>query len=104
MKRILSDRDKQIRKAEFADGLRDVISTWITQNASRQSLVTVQRVELAFTNKSAKIFISVLPESETDKAMGYLVRHTHELSKYIKHQIPNRMVPFLKFEKSVVLR
>lgn len=101
---IISDKDKVIRKQEFSDGLRDVISHWISLNANRQSLVTVQRVELAYTNKSAKIFISTLPESESDKVMEFLRRHTHDISHYLKKKIPHRMTPFLKFEKAVTLR
>lgn len=88
------------KKQEYSDGLRDVISKWITRNSNAQSLITIQAVELAETNKSVKVYISVLPESEGAKAIDFLTRHAHDIGTFLKKEMRHRMVPFLKFEKT----
>jgi hypothetical protein len=90
--------EKTIKQTEYIHGLRDAIGKWISLTATPQSLITLQHIDPSETNKSFKVMVSVLPESEGPKALAYLTRHTHDLAIYLRKAMPHRMIPFIRWE------
>lgn len=61
-------------------------------------LITVTRVETSKDLKSAKIFISIFPESKEKEVFKNLKGKVDELRKYIGSQIKMKFLPQLSFE------
>jgi ribosome-binding factor A len=69
----------------------------IVEIANYQSLITVTHADVSPNFKSAKIFVSVLPESEEHKVLAFLGRHAHDIRNYLKKHLATRTIPFVTF-------
>ena len=82
------------RKARVSSELKKYVSQYITELASQQSLITVTNIMVSDDFKSASVLISVLPESDEEKAVKFIERHLHDMHKTIEKRMKTR-VPFL---------
>jgi ribosome-binding factor A len=77
--------------------LQESAGDFLARNSNGTSLITVTRVELGFKAKSAKILISVLPESQEKAALDFASRNIDELKKVIWEKARIGRLPFLQF-------
>ncbi|MFC1598541.1 30S ribosome-binding factor RbfA [Patescibacteria group bacterium] len=61
------------------------------------SLVTITRVETTSDMKTAKVFISVIPENFRGSSLELLRKNTKLLSQQLKKQVAIKFVPNLNF-------
>lgn len=87
-----------IRQERIKDRIKTLAAKYISQEASRQSLITVTDCLLSDNGKEATIMISVLPESEERAALAFIEHHLQELRGYIKEHSDLKILPYLHAE------
>lgn len=60
-------------------------------------LTTITRVETTADLKESKVFISILPEKETDKILRVLNRKIYFIQQALNKELKIRSVPKIKF-------
>lgn len=86
---------KALKKEKTEEILRKIAADFILREATNASLITVTRVELAPSGKSASLYFTTLPESEEDTALKFLSRKGGELHGYIRDKSRIGIVPQL---------
>lgn len=64
---------------------------------SKETLVTLTRVETSVDLREAKVWISVLPENQTTKVIQILNREIYDFQQKINKVLEMRPVPKIKF-------
>lgn len=78
--------------------IREVAAEFLSREASRQSLITVTRVELSDDRKKGVIYITVLPESSEQAAVKFANRNRSEFSDYFHKRIKGIFPPRVEFQ------
>lgn len=63
----------------------------------RDVLVTITRVESAADLKSARVYVSVIPETKTQRVLQRLNRGLYDLQRKLYERLKMRPVPQLQF-------
>jgi ribosome-binding factor A len=77
--------------------LRQLVSSFLVKEKG-QAMVTVTRLETSKDLKSAKIFVSIFPESQETEMIKLLKSRTGELREFIGSKIKMKFLPHLEFE------
>ncbi len=77
--------------------LRDAAAEFLAREAGPQSLITVTRAEISSDFSSATLFLSVLPEEQSQAALGLARRNIPELKKFLKEHTKLPRAPFIDF-------
>jgi ribosome-binding factor A len=85
------------RKEKIIEQISHIASNFIASEASRKSLITVTHTEVSPDLKRAKIFFTVLPDSEQNKALDFLKRQRSEFKAFFKENSSLSPVPFFDF-------
>ena len=85
------------RGEKMQEALREVAAEFLARESNRQSLVTVTAAALSDDHKRGTIFITVLPESEEEKALAFANRSRSEFSDFFKKQIRGWLPPHVEF-------
>lgn len=91
----MSQRQKQIEEL-----LKRTVATVLQRGLADpriKGLVSVTRVECNVDLKTAKVFVSVLPEEHEDLTMHGLRGATHHIQQQVKKAVALRLVPHLRF-------
>jgi len=67
------------------------------RESNRNSLITVTRTILGKNERSAKIFFSVLPETDEVKVLSFLNRKRGEFAEYVDKHARIGMMPGIEF-------
>jgi ribosome-binding factor A len=86
-----------LRDEKLTEALREAAAEFLSREASRQSLVTVTRAMVGEGGKGAVIFLSVLPESEEQKAVDFANRHRSEFGEFFKTKVRGAYLPHVEF-------
>lgn len=86
--------DKHIRAVEL---LRQEISSFLSTQSNRTSLITVTGIELTRDWAKAKVLISIYPE-ETKGALDFLNRKREDVRDHLKSRVKLKRIPFITFE------
>ncbi len=86
------------REEKIANHIRELAATFIEQEASPASLITVTRVVLATGGKHATILVSVLPREKENAAFGFIKRNLGEMRMFIQSRLKIHPIPFLDVE------
>lgn len=62
-----------------------------------KSLITVMRADISSDIKNLKIFITVYPEKEENKALKELEKNLSEWQKFLASKFKARFLPYSKF-------
>ncbi len=85
------------RNEKIQEALREAAAEFLAREASPQSLVTVTQVMLSGDAKRATIFITVLPDSFENAALGFANRHLRELADFFRRRVRGAFPPHLIF-------
>jgi len=66
---------------------------------SKEILVTITRVETTPNLIESKVFVSVIPEEETDKILQILNNQIYEIQQRLNKRLKMRPIPRIKFWK-----
>jgi ribosome-binding factor A len=83
------------RSEKIAIHIKEIASTFIERESNKSALISITRVEMADRDRSAMIYISVLPESGELSALNFLKRKRAEMRDAIKARLRVRTIPFL---------
>lgn len=78
--------------------LIEAAAKFISEEASRESLITVTRVLPSKDFETMDIFVTVLPEGFEVKAMSYLKRHRSSFKEFVRKTTVLRNIPFFEFK------
>ena len=84
------------RREKFNSLLRNLIASFAIKEISGV-IATISRVENSDDLKTAKIFISIFPESKEAEALKCLKGKVGELRQFIGSQIKTKFLPHLEF-------
>ena len=88
----MTDRTEKLQEA-----LRGVVAEFMAREAGRQALITVTRTTLSSDGKRAMVYLTVLPESAENAALGFATRSRSELSTYFKKRVRGAFPPHIEF-------
>lgn len=61
------------------------------------TLATISRVEVPTDLKTANVYVSVLPFSESDHVLGYLIRNRKRVQKEVSQEMVMKSMPKILF-------
>ncbi|MEK7628258.1 MAG: ribosome-binding factor A [Patescibacteria group bacterium] len=85
------------RKESVVQALIEAASTYLARISNKQSLITITRADVADNYSEATLFISVLPESDEDKALAFANRHLSEMHTYVSEHVRMKRTPIFTF-------
>ena len=85
------------RKERTEKILREVAATFIEKESGPQSLITVTRVETRNRERTAVIYLNVLPKEKEEVVMQFLSRKVPEFKEYLRDNSRLSSVPFTEF-------
>ncbi|MCX6820167.1 MAG: ribosome-binding factor A [Candidatus Adlerbacteria bacterium] len=89
---MLNNRNEKIQEA-----IRTTAAEFLVREANPQSLITVTQVVLSGDSKRANIYITVLPESAENAALGFANRNRRELADFFRKRIRGAFPPHFEF-------
>lgn len=87
-----------IRQDKVRGELMKYVATYIEQEATRQSLISVTDASISPDLKRGTIFISVFPEKEENTAVLFLKRKRPEIRAFIRKNFQSKTIPFIDIE------
>ncbi len=70
---------------------------FLEAESNRQALITVTRVELSPKNNRALVLLSVLPETEAEKAAAFANRRANDFRRFLGQAARMRRLPEVAF-------
>jgi ribosome-binding factor A len=86
-----------LRDEKLNEALRNAAAAFMAREAGRQSLITVTRAQVAEGGRSGVIYLSVLPESEEEKAVAFANRHRSEFGRFFEKSVRGARAPHVEF-------
>ncbi len=88
----------KVPRQEKVNSLLKNLAAYFLSKKTTGAIITVTRVETSKDLKSAKIFISIFPETKEKEMLDLMNERKGELRKYIGSQIKMKFLPTLEFE------
>jgi len=88
----MSKRQEKVREL-----LRHLSAEFLAEEANRTPLITVTGTEVPADFRSAKVFVTVYPESEEEKALVFLKRKRGDLRDFVKNHTKMQTLPRFDF-------
>lgn len=82
------------RKVKVEEALKRLAATFLDREADKTSLITVTHIDISPDFQNATIYISVLPDKETEAALYFCKRKMTDFKKYVKDNMTIHSVPF----------
>ncbi len=86
------------RNEKVANFIKELGAKFLEREGNRTSLITVTNCTVSPDLKQATLFISVLPVSKENAALGFAKRNRGELRNYIKKNMNTKVIPFIEIE------
>jgi ribosome-binding factor A len=83
------------RNEKVANQIKELSALFLSRENNRTSLVTVIKATCSPDLRQATIFITVLPNSRENSALGFVKRKRKELREFLKKNMPIKVIPFL---------
>jgi ribosome-binding factor A len=83
------------RNEKVANNIKELAAQFLGRENNRTSLITVTSTTCSPDMKNATIFITVLPTSKENSALGFIKRKRGELREFLKKNMPIKIIPFL---------
>jgi ribosome-binding factor A len=80
----------------MAELIKQLTAEFLLREATKSSLITVTFCYVSDDMKTAKIGISVFPETLEKTALEFAKRKSRELRDFIKKKVNTKVVPFLE--------
>lgn len=85
----MAERDDKLKEL-----IRELAAEFFSRESNRQSLITVTAVETYGHGSRAKILVSVIPEDQQEKALGFMHRQLGDLRQYVMDRSKIQRVPY----------
>lgn len=85
------------RDEKVVSAITSAAAEFINRESNRRSLITVTRVEIEEGGKTARIFVSVMPEEQTHAVADFLSRQRDEFSTFLKKKVRLHTIPRVTF-------
>jgi len=86
------------RNEKVANQIKELAAQFLGRENNKTSLITVTSATTSPDLKRATIFITVLPNSKEKSALDFIRRKLKDLRKYLKKNMPIKIIPFLDVE------
>lgn len=89
---------REERKQRIDATIAKLAATFIARTAhAENNLITVTRASITDEGKEATVFVTVLPETEQEKALSFLQRHAREFRSYLADNLRVKYPPRVTF-------
>lgn len=88
----MSDRHHRVESL-----LKEVVATFIQQEANADPLITVTRAATSPDFRRVTIFFTTIPDGREDVALAFLKRSGSEIRGAIKKKCNLKIIPFVEF-------
>jgi ribosome-binding factor A len=82
------------KELKIKELLRELAAEFFSRESNRQSLITVTDVSLEARGSRARILVTVLPESEEEKAVEFIHRQLSDFKEFVKDRARLMRIPF----------
>lgn len=86
--------DRQIRASAL---IKELVATFIQQEANSNPLITVTSVDVSPDTSRAIIFVTTIPDGREADALIFLKRNATELRNYLKRKARMKNIPHIEF-------
>lgn len=83
------------RSEKVANQIKELAAQFLGRENNRTSLITITSATVSPDLKRATIFITALPDTKEKSALQFVKRKRNELRKYLKKNMPIKIIPFL---------
>lgn len=87
-----------LRQEKINSLLQEIASLFIGSRIESSSLITVIRAQILPDLKSAKIFISVMPDNKEKEVIDILKKKKNDFKNYCKSRLKIKFLPSFDFE------
>ena len=85
-----------IKDERLKELIHELAAEYFSRVSNRRSLITVTNVEIMSRRGVAKILVSVMPESEEEKAVSFLHRPLGDFRAYVMSRARLMRVPYFE--------
>jgi ribosome-binding factor A len=78
--------------------LQELAGEFVNRESSRESLITITRVDVSRDIRRSAIYFTVLPEDQEERASVFLKRKQGEFREFVKKKSDLRRVPYFEFK------
>ena len=86
------------RNEKMANLIKELSAQFLNRENNQTSLITVTACTTSPDLKRATVFITVLPESKENGALGFAKRKRGELREFLKKNLKIKIIPFLDIQ------
>ena len=83
------------RNEKVANSIKELAAQFLGRENNRTSLITITACNVSPDLKRATIFMTVLPSSKEENALGFVKRNLKDLREYLKKNLEIKIIPFL---------
>ena len=83
------------RNEKVANNIKELAAQFLGRENNRTSLITITACTVSPDLKRATIFMTVLPSSKEENALGFVKRNLKDLREFLKKNMPIKIIPFL---------
>ncbi|MDR3519455.1 MAG: ribosome-binding factor A [Candidatus Pacebacteria bacterium] len=83
------------RNEKVANNIKELAAQFLGRENNRTSLITITACTVSPDLKRATIFMTVLPSSSENNALGFVKRNLKNLREFLKKNMPVKIIPFL---------
>ena len=89
---------RELKREKIKEIIQRAAASFVVEESTNSSLITITRVELSHTGKEAKIFFTTLPEDREETAEKFLLRKKMEFKRYLMDHSRIGIIPHLDFK------
>ena len=86
------------RNEKLGNLIKELSAQFLNRENNRTSLVTVTSCTTSPDLKRATIYITVLPDSKENSALGFAKRKRGELREFLKKNMKVKIIPFIDIQ------
>lgn len=87
-----------LRQEKINSLLQEIASSFIESRIESSSLITVMRAQISSDLKSAKIFVSVMPDNKEKEVISMIKKKNNDFKNYCKSRLKIKFLPSFNFE------
>jgi len=86
------------RNEKVANLIKELSAQFLGRENNKTSLITITSCTVSPDLKSTTIFMTVLPDSKENSALGFAKRKRRDLRKFLKENIQIKTIPFIDIQ------
>lgn len=85
------------RPEQTNESVAHLAAQFLSRESNRESLITVTRSDMSPDFKNVTIFLSILPESQAEKALAFAKRVRTDFREFLKQKTSMHPIPTVDF-------